>query len=125
MGQDELHTHESTRPSDSPWLPYEVRGERRGLSPQPYCRRCGSVKNTGPDRARRLGFYANVLASVRRRQGDRRLNDSTVRLIMRRLSSYVGFEDAYAMTAYAQERLFTAVVREATGICESVVVQLM
>jgi len=48
-----------------------------------------------------LGFYANVLARLQRETQDKRLNDVTIRLVMQRLSSVEGFEDAYAMTAFS------------------------
>lgn len=122
-GQD--HVHAPTGPKESPWLPYEVRGERKGLRPHPCCRSCGLVKNIGPDKARRLGFYANTLAWLRGKLRNGRLNDVTIRLIMQKLPTYDGFEDTYGMTAYAQERIFARAVADIAGVDEAIVLAAM
>lgn len=124
-GSPDVHVHIDTPRDASPWLPYEHRGGKEGLRKQPHCRSCGLVKNVGPDRARGLGFYANALARMRRDLQDKRLNDVTTRLVMQRLSTYEGFEDRYAMTAYAQELVFARAVHDIAGIDEATVIEAL
>ena len=105
--------HESCPPREWAWLPYEIGSDRGFLREHPYCIHCGAVKNMGPDKARRMGFYANVLADVSKR---RKLADVQIRLIMKSLEKIEDFEDTYTLSAKIQNEWFLEAVEKYTSL---------
>lgn len=108
-----MHDHESCSPQDWQWLPYDYGNDRGFLKEHPYCVHCGAVKNMGPDRARGMGFFANVLASIARR---RKLTDVQIRLIMKRLEEIEDFEDNYTLSGSSQKEWFLDAVEMYTSL---------
>jgi len=96
--------HESCGVAEKVWLPYEFEGRSKGLKPHPYCIHCGVVKNTSPDRAKKLGYYVNELAK-------KPITKVQMRLIIKELENMC-FDDAYSMTKSAQEEIFRSVIQK-------------
>jgi hypothetical protein len=110
--------HRSCGAIEKVWLPVEFRDRVIGLKPHPYCLDCGVVKNISPDRARKLGFYINVLAGIARFH---RISEAQVRLIVRDLQAIEDFEDSYSLSAAAQEKIFIAIVKKYCNFSEGMI----
>ncbi|PXF51599.1 MAG: hypothetical protein C4B55_04310 [Candidatus Methanophagaceae archaeon] len=96
--------HKSCGAGEKVWMPYEVKGRRRGLKPHSYCVHCGVVKNISPDRAKPMGFYTNKLARMP-------ITKVQLRLVVKELEC-VGFDDTYSLTGSEQEKIFNSVVQK-------------
>ncbi len=114
------HKHEDCPHTEMEWLPpSSPRVERVPIQHKPFCERCGLVKNIGSDRARKLGYFATALGTLRARidkEHDRsvfsiaKLTEAQVHLIIKRLEAVEGFDDPYAMTFTAQLDMFWSAV---------------
>jgi hypothetical protein len=115
------HKHEDCPHTEMEWLPpSSPRVERVPIQHKPFCELCGMVKNIGSDRARKLGYFATALGTLRARiekEHDRsvfsiaKVTEAQVHLIIKRLESIEGFDDPYAMTFTAQlDLLWSAVM---------------
>jgi len=102
--------HECCGTAEKVWLPYELEGRSRGLVPHSYCIHCGVVKNTSSDRAKRMGYYTNILARLG-------ITKVQIRLIAKELES-MDFDDAYFMTRPEQEEIFINVVQKHSKVPE-------
>ena len=95
--------HES---KDSEWLPTE----NGILRLHPYCSNCGSVKNVSSDRAKGLGYFANVLSRIRNdleRRGYK-ISKAQIRMIMEEIKKKeIG--DTYSFSFTKQKKLFVDV----------------
>ncbi len=105
---------------DKVWLQHMVGGNIKGLKPHPFCIRCGMVKNIGSDKARSIGYYMNVLASMGKQLRTPGAN-VRMRLIAKELEQLDDFDDAYSMNRYNQERIFTDLVKKYFQIPDGVV----
>ena len=54
-----MHQHISSY--EKHWMP----ADNGLLVSHPTCRECGTIKNISPDRAEKLGYFANVLAEMK------------------------------------------------------------
>ncbi len=110
-----MHVHVSSR--DRAWLP----ATNGLLAPHPVCRECGAVKNISGDRARGMGYYANVLSEIKKHLESRggKLSQAQIRLIMRELESSEYFNDTYTLLGSVQRSMFTRVVQKYTGLSRS------
>ena len=97
-----------------------VREAPQGLKSHPFCVHCGLVKNVGSDRAKRIGYYVNILS---RMEHSLKTPGAKVRmrLVAKELENSRDFDDTYSMSGYAQERIFTTIVRKYFPIQESVI----
>lgn len=102
------------------WLPFMVREAPQGLKSHPFCVHCGLVKNVGSDRAKRIGYYLNILS---RMEQSLKTPGAKVRmrLVAKELEGSGDFDDTYSMSGYAQERIFTNIVKKYFHIPESVI----
>ncbi len=105
--------------SGSDWLPILKERQDSTLAPHPYCRSCGLVRNIGPDRARKLGFYTEVLSELERylrleysKKGKHKLTESQKRLMVKEMEEDILFNDIYGSIASAQEERFVDIVRK-------------
>lgn len=101
----------------SDWLPILKKRKESTLAPHPYCRECGLVRNIGPDRAKKMGFYTEVLSELERylrfedsKKGRHKLTETQKRLIAVELENDMVFKDIYGNTASAQEERFVDIV---------------
>ena len=94
-----------------PWLPTVDTGI---LRPHPYCCECGVVKNVSGDRARKIGYYVNALAAMKRHLGRLgfRVSRAQVRLVLKELEAKREFSDSYYVTGSAQRSIFVEAVRK-------------
>lgn len=113
-----MHVHED---SGKEWLP---RLDNAIAALHPFCGECGCVKNVTSDRARRLGYYANVLQEIRghlEKKKVGRIADVQMRLIIKELQGLDGFEDPYWMRYSVQKNIFAASVSRYTSLSKNFV----
>lgn len=96
------------------WLPYEFRGNMKGLKSHPYCVLCGAVKNISSDRARPLGYFMNIISSLP-------VTKVQTRLIAKDMEAIGDFEDAFSISSFMQERIFINVVKKYSGLSEQAI----
>ena len=86
-----------------------------------YCEQCGTIEYKGEDRARRLGYFSNLLGSIKDfleqervayHVADMKLTDAHIRLIMNELSAIEDFEDNYWRSFESQKEEFIRIVRK-------------
>ncbi len=112
-----MHMHVSSH--ERAWLP----APNGLLEPHPVCRTCGAVKNISSDRAKDVGYYANVLSEIRRYLESKggKLSQAQIRLIMRELESNEHFTDTYTILGSVQRSMFVRVVQRYTGLSRSLI----
>jgi len=105
--------------NDSDWLPLLRRETELTLSPHPYCEFCGLVRNIGPDRPRKLGYYVDKLSEIERylrredgKKGKKKLTEVHKRLIVKELEGEEVFNDLYGVLASTQEKKFVDIVKK-------------
>ncbi len=91
------------------------------IAPHPACRECGYIKNISPDKAKKLGYFANVLAEMKSHRGRKLLSDAQIRLILKELEKVEGFDDDYFMSFTAQKVAFIRAVRKYSSLSPSFV----
>lgn len=108
--------HESHR---TDWLPMLGKRHELTLAPHPFCDRCGLVRNIGPDRPRKLGFYTDVLSKLEgylenehSRGGRHKLIEAQKRLIVKEMEEDELFQDLYGAKGSAQEDKFVEIFRK-------------
>jgi len=108
--------HES---HDHDWLPMLSRKESLTLAPHPYCEKCGLVRNVGPDRPRKVGFYMEVLSRIEKhlkeehdKGGKYKLTEAHKRLMVKKIQDDEVFFDLYGVMASTQEERFMEIVQE-------------
>ena len=93
------------------WLPFEVRGHMKGLKSHPYCLNCGAIKNISSDRAKKIGYFMNILSRfpITKVQG---------RLIAKDMEEFGGFEDSFSISSFIQEQIFINIVKKYSSLSE-------
>lgn len=73
----------------------------------PYCISCGVVKNISSDRGKGLGYFANVLANLKRYLEGRgyKISQAQIRLILKELEK-MDVDDVYSITFSKQKEIF-------------------
>ncbi len=101
------------------WLPLLKGWERDVLALHPYCGSCGLVRNIGPDRAKKLGYYTEVLSEIERflkhdskKGGRHKLTESQKRLIVKCMEEDDVFVDLYGTLASAQKERFVEIIQK-------------
>lgn len=101
------------------WLPLLQRDKELTLSLHPYCENCGMVRNVGPDRPRKLGYYVDKLSDLERylkqeasKGGKSKLTEVHKRLIVKEMEEEEVFNDLYGVLATTQERKFLKIVKK-------------
>jgi len=89
------------------WLPLDG----GVLKKHPYCISCGAVKNISSDRGKRLGYFANVLANLKRFLESKgyKITQAQIRLIMMELEEKK-LDDTYVFSFSKQKEIFVDVV---------------
>ena len=109
--------HECCGAAEKVWLPYELEGRSRGLKPHSYCIYCGVVKNMSSDRAKRMGYYTNILARLE-------ITKVQIRLIakeLERMDFDFDFGNDNSMTRSQQEKLFIRAVKKYSKVSEDTI----
>ncbi|MCD6473975.1 MAG: hypothetical protein J7K47_03605 [Thermoplasmata archaeon] len=109
-----MHNHQSCGKEQRAWLPLP----NGSVAPHPWCVKCGVVKNLTEDRAKKMGYWMNLLAEIASSFG---ISRAQRRLAALALQAYDGFDDMYSMTGEAQKKVFAKVIKKYFGISESVV----
>ena len=110
--------------SEKVWLPYSVRKHDNGLKPHPFCTRCGMVKNIGPDKAMKRGYFINVISQIEKYLKNPGAS-VRIRLIVKDLERIEDFDDAYSMSRYNQEKTFISVLKKYYQIPDRTIQQFL
>jgi hypothetical protein len=94
------------------WLPHFYHGRECGLKPHPYCTECGLVKNLSSEKPRSIGFYVNIITSLK---GDFRIAQAQIRLMALDMKKYE-IDDVYGMDRHQQEELFIKIVQKYANV---------
>ncbi len=111
-------SHISCAPSKGVWLPLVAHvGITTDLKKHPYCESCGVVKNIGGDRAKSIGFYTDVLTTMKEYINKRhrlmpKFTQTQIRLIAKELESNELFWDTYGTNRDIQRDKFIEEVRK-------------
>jgi len=100
--------HVSCGSKEKVWMPYYYQGRERGLKPHPYCAECGLIKNLSSEKPRRIGFYVNIITSLKE---DFRMAQAQIRLMALDMEKFE-FDDHYGMDRHQQEELFIEIVQK-------------
>ena len=110
--------HKCCGAAEKVWLPYEFEGRSRGLEPHSYCILCGAVKDISSksNRAKRMGYYTNILARLG-------ITKVQIRLIAKELERIQDFDsgNVYSMTRSEQEKLFINAVKKHSKVREDTI----
>jgi hypothetical protein len=110
--------HEDCGYDERVWLP--INDEPADIVRHPYCRHCGVVRNLSVDRAVGVGYFMNVLSSVKKlTRKEKLVTDTQIRLISKELMDMEDFEDKYWMNGSSQEDLFIKTVKKYCNLSES------
>jgi len=110
--------HEDCGYDERLWLP--INDESAGTVRHPYCKHCGVVRNLSVDRAVGVGYFMNVLSSMKRlNRKEKLITDVQVRLISKELMGLEDFEDVYWVRGSSQEDLFIKTVRKYCNLSEA------
>ncbi|KAA0002886.1 MAG: hypothetical protein FE044_02315 [Thermoplasmata archaeon] len=108
-----MHQHKSCGKEQRAWLPLP----NGSVAPHPWCVKCGVVRNLTDDRAKKLGYWMNMMAEI---ANSYKISKAQRRLAAMELQSHDGFDDAYSMTGEAQKRIFASIIKKYFGINESI-----
>lgn len=100
--------HVSCGSKEKVWMPYYYQGRERGLKPHPYCAECGLIKNLSSEKPRKIGFYVNIITSLKE---DFRMAQAQIRLMALDMEKFE-FDDDYGMDRHQQEQLFIKIVQK-------------
>lgn len=106
-----LCEHDESHKDESIWVKPDI--SERVHSPaqkRSYCKKCGKVKYIGSARAKKMGYYVNLLKEIQRK-GDvlyrrkitkHRLTQVQIRLILKELREDEYFSDHFCTHSYSQ-----------------------
>ena len=110
-------SHKSCGIEQRIWLPVRSDGKSE-VVPHPWCVRCGMIKNISSDRAKRMGYWINILSSI---SDHFNITQAQKRLVVKELESYDGFDDVYSMTYSSQQKIFIEVVKKYFNLTEQTI----
>ncbi len=104
---------------DKDWLALLKGKEKLTLAPHPFCDSCGLVRNIGPDRPKKIGYFIDVLSEIERylkeeskKGGKPKLIEAQKRLIVKDMQDEEIFNDLYGAMATAQKEKFVELVQK-------------
>ncbi len=106
--------------NDKVWLPLEIGVFKK----HPYCVSCGVVKNVSSDRGKGLGYFANVLAKLKKCLEKRgyRISQAQIRLILKEFEE-MNADDVYSISFSKQKEIFVNIaakyIKVSRGMIES------
>ncbi len=82
------------------------------------------VRNIGPDRAVGIGYFINVISQIEKYL---KVPGSNVRmrLVVQDLKKIDGFDDAYSMSKYYQEKIFISILKKYYQVPERTLQQFL
>lgn len=96
--------HVSCGTKEKVWMPHYYQGRECGLKrPHPYCTECGLVRNLSSEKPRSIGFYVNIITSLKE---DYRMAKAQIRLMALDMKNY-DIDDNYGMDRHQQEELLS------------------
>ncbi|OPX82745.1 MAG: hypothetical protein A4E50_00123 [Methanosaeta sp. PtaB.Bin087] len=104
--------HVSCGTKEKVWMPHYYQGRECGLKPHPYCTECGLVKNLSSEKPRSIGFYVNIITSLKE---DYRMAKAQIRLMALDMKNY-DIDDNYGMDRHQQEELFIKIVQKYANV---------
>ncbi len=118
MDNDDLSICEHTS-GEKDWLELIKGKNRLTLAPHPLCEDCGLVRNIGPDRPRKMGYFMEVLSKLERyleeesnKGGKSKLIEAQKRLIVKDMQEEDIFQDLYGTMASAQKERFIELIQK-------------
>lgn len=113
--------HRPVSPQDSVWLPpHDKRDNHTPAQKRIYCLGCGHIKYQGSDRAKKIGYFTNIIARINeviakeRKRGIRGLRPITVvqkRLMVREMEADESFTDTWSTTNRIQINIFKKIIK--------------
>lgn len=113
--------HRPISPQDAVWLPPHDRSDNHTpAQKRVYCLGCGNIKYQGSDKAKRLGYFTNLIARINemvekeRKRGVKGLRSITVvqkRLMVREMESDDTFSDTWSSTGKLQIARFKKLIK--------------
>lgn len=100
--------HVSCGNKEKVWMTHYYQGRECGLKPHPYCTECGLVKNLSSEKPRGIGFYINIITSLKE---EFKMAKAQIRLMALEMKKYE-IDDAYGMDRHQQEELFIKIVQK-------------
>ena len=101
-------SHKSCGLENRVWL-HTSDGFRTEIALHPWCIHCGLVKNISDDKARKLGYWINILSIISERFS---LKQVQKRIISKEIVAHQCFNDNYGITGSMQKELFKKIVKK-------------
>lgn len=115
-------THTKCHSTDRIWVPSHVNQEGTELDkirPHFYCTHCGEIEYLGPDRARGIGHFSNILGDIKRyldvdykKGGSTKITTALLRLITLELNKIDDFTDKFSKSFTAQKLEFFLILKK-------------
>ncbi|MEA2055065.1 MAG: hypothetical protein U9O96_08200 [Candidatus Thermoplasmatota archaeon] len=109
--------HTSCGSEERVWLPLR-NDEKSEVALHPWCTKCGTVKNISSDKAKKMGYWTNILARISQRFN---VAQAQKRLAAKELEAYDGFDDVYSLTGSSQQKIFVEVVKKYFNLREKTI----
>ncbi len=113
--------HHSCGSPEKIWVQYLYQGREMGLRPHTYCQECGLIRSTSSDRPRGLGYYVNVISSLKK---ELKLAQVQVRLLVKEMERR-NLDDDYGLDRYQQEKLFVEIVKSKLNVSERTITKFL
>lgn len=115
-------SHKKCHPTNRLWVPCHVDHEGKEfdkIKPHYYCEECGEVEYLGPDKARRIGYFSNILGDIKRcldveykKGGTLKITKTLLRLIVMELNRIDDFTDKFSKPFTTQKKEFFSIVKK-------------
>jgi len=93
--------------------------ELEKIKPHYYCQNCGEIEYLGPDKARGIGYFSNILGDIKRcldveykKGGTIKITSTLLRLIALELNKIDDFTDKFSKPFSAQKKEFYGIVKK-------------
>ena len=115
-------SHTKCHSKDRIWVPCLVTSEGNEvekIKPHFYCMECGEIEYLGPQRARGLGYFSNVLGDLKRcldadykKGGSTKITTALLRLITLELHKIDDFSDHFSKSFPSQKKEFYLIIKK-------------
>jgi len=99
-------SHQSCGKEYQEWLPMF---DCNDIVRHPWCVKCGRVKNITEDKAKKLGYWINILSKLTNHYS---LKQVQKRGISIELANHEDFNDIYGITGSYQKELFKKIIKK-------------
>lgn len=114
--------HEICHSKDRIWVPRSVNDqgiELDKIKPHFFCTSCGEIEYLGPDRARGIGYFSNILGDIKRylevdyrKGGSTKITTTLLRLITMEMNRMDDFSDRFSTSFTTQKKEFYVILRK-------------